>query len=338
MLPGHLVTDLTADPVAWFTAERINLQAAVEQACDHGQAALAFQIASCQCSYHHHQDRHDDAGVLWRRLAASMTDPVATLWARLRIAASMNERGRAADALPLLDTCVRLAGQASDPELLAFALYWRATSAGDLGDYAQLRHDAERGLAVARAARSRLGELVNLRGLGTGLALSGHHEPAIAAGERALAIAAELGAASYEMEVMHTLAAACHLAGRFDQAAAFSRRGIELSRELADVRGEALANGMLGDAYHGLGEYERAVDCLLRALPTLRAHQASGHQGMCCLKLGYAYQAMGRPQEAASYIEESLRIFRRLRMPQRAERARQALDRCTLTDPPLTCG
>jgi hypothetical protein len=37
---------LTADPVAWFTAERVNLLAAVERACQAGWLDLAQQLAS----------------------------------------------------------------------------------------------------------------------------------------------------------------------------------------------------------------------------------------------------------------------------------------------------
>jgi DNA-binding SARP family transcriptional activator len=46
IVPAAVARRLTADPVAWFTAERVNLLAAVERACQAGWLDLAQQLAS----------------------------------------------------------------------------------------------------------------------------------------------------------------------------------------------------------------------------------------------------------------------------------------------------
>ena len=65
VIPAAVAQRLTADPVAWFTAERVNLRAAVELACETGRLDLARQLASCQLAFQHDQDRYNDAEHQW---------------------------------------------------------------------------------------------------------------------------------------------------------------------------------------------------------------------------------------------------------------------------------
>jgi hypothetical protein len=83
------------------------------------------------------------------------------VWARLRFAAALIERGKAAEAFPVLDACVEDAEDAGDedPELLPFALYWRGSCAWDLDNYELARADTERGVLLARGVGLRAIEL-----------------------------------------------------------------------------------------------------------------------------------------------------------------------------------
>jgi tetratricopeptide (TPR) repeat protein len=74
---------------------------------------------------------------------------------------------------------------------------------------------------------------------------------------------------------------------------------------------------------------------LLRALPRFRNHSRRRHYALCLLKLGYAYQAMSRYDEASRYLEQSLPIFRELRLPRYIERVLACLDECH-PQPPAT--
>jgi DNA-binding SARP family transcriptional activator/DNA polymerase III delta prime subunit len=62
VLPDQVAARLTADPVAWFTSERANLLAVVEQAWAVGRSDLAQQLAAHQGAFLHSQPRQDDAG------------------------------------------------------------------------------------------------------------------------------------------------------------------------------------------------------------------------------------------------------------------------------------
>jgi DNA-binding SARP family transcriptional activator len=332
IIPQAEAERLTATPIAWFTAERVNLLAAVDQACQAGHLGLARQLASRQCAFHHLQDRYDDAESLWRTIAeyAGKAPELASYrnYAWLRVGAAMVERGQAADALPVLTRCVESAQQRGQADVLCIAWYWRGSCAVYLDDFDRGRVDAGLGIDAAREAGSVLGELLNLRMLSEVLAKTGDGEGALEASERAVAIAAELGVASYELAALHSLAYTCTLTGRSDRAVTVSLRRLKLSRDLGDVRGEALSLGVLGDAYQALGKYKLAADHLHRALPLFRAHHAVLHQAVCLMKLGYAYEAMGSFALAASYLEQSQVLTRRLRLPGKVEQAQRALDRC----------
>jgi DNA-binding SARP family transcriptional activator/tetratricopeptide (TPR) repeat protein len=324
VVPAAEAARLTADPIAWFTAERGNLLAAVELACGSGRVELAYQLARRQCRSQYLQDRQDDTERMWRLITGEAATDV---YAQLRIAASLVERGRSAEAILVLDRCA-VAAETIEEETLALVLYWRAACAWDVDDFDRARADASRGVCVARRAGSLHAEFMNLRMLANVLAWFGEGERALAAGESALAITVDLAVAPYELVALYNLAYACTLVGRYERAICLYTRTIELSRGLGDPRLEAQAYAMLGDAYSGLGQHGLAVHSLLRALPILQDHQAHRHAALCLLKLGFAHESLQCYPEAISYLTESVLIFHQLSLPHKAEEAEQTLDRC----------
>jgi len=331
VVPEKTAEQLTAQPIAWFMTERMNLLAAVEQACTAGRLDLARSLASSQCAFQHLQERHDDAERMWRVIAewaAQSDDRAVVTYARLRVGASLVERGQAADALPVLERCVAMAEEAGEPEVLALSLYWLSACAFDLEDAAKSLACVREGISVARRAGLLFAEFMNLRILATTLAWIGEASEAVSAAETAAAIASNLGVAAYELAALHSLGYACLHAEQYDRVVSACVRRVELSRELGFVRGEAAAYGLLGDAYHRQGKYDLAVESLLRALPVFRGHRAHRYHALCLVKLGYAYEQLADYPSAIGYLEESVAKFRELRLSGRAEQAQQALDRC----------
>jgi tetratricopeptide (TPR) repeat protein len=339
VVPAEAAERLTADPIAWFTSERINLLIAAGQARDIGRPDLLRRLAAHHSAFQHLQDRHDDGERLWRLVAESADrkgDATGAALARMRICSSVSQRGRAAEAVEGLNRCIAELSQAGEAEAAAFAFYLRGFCLVDLEDGASGRSDAEAGLALARRAGSTLAEFVNLRLLSNALAFTGLADDAMEPGERALAMAITLGAPTYELAALHSLAFSCTLSGRFERAVPICLRRIEISRKLGRSCGEALALGVLGDAYAGLGRYQEASDSLLLALPIFRDHGVARLHALCLLKLGQVHEAMGRSPEAIGYLEESVVIFQQLRLPRKAELARQALDRCRTASSSVT--
>src|SRR5207245_1612632 len=102
-VPGALAASLTADPVAWLTAERLNLIAATEVACGTGRYHLAARLARTQAGFHYLHSRHEDAERMWSAVLAAAQkegDRAAATHARLRLAAVACGCGRHAEALP----------------------------------------------------------------------------------------------------------------------------------------------------------------------------------------------------------------------------------------------
>lgn len=93
VLPAEVAGRLTADPIAWFSAEWVNLLAAVEQACATGRLDLASQLASVQSAFRHYQGRFEDAGT-----PRQPDDPAAASCATLRLAPATVPRGQAVGA------------------------------------------------------------------------------------------------------------------------------------------------------------------------------------------------------------------------------------------------
>jgi tetratricopeptide (TPR) repeat protein len=331
VVPAAEVKRLTADPGAWFTAERNSLIGVVEQACQLGWLELACRLAAQQRPYQHLQHRHDDAIREWGVIAdcaVQAGDVKMACYARVRVGAALVQCGMAADAVAILDECIA-DNVNSDVEVLSSALEWRAHSAADLDDLATARSAAEFGVAVSRRAGYRLGECGNLGLLGEILAILGLYEDAVTASEASCAIAEELGIGTCELVTQLNLAWVGVLSDQHEHAVSVSLRALELSKKLGDSCAEALANGMLGDAYRGLGRNQEAASVLLHALPIFRRYSSRRFHAVCLLKLGYTYEAMSSP-EAIAYLEESLRLFTEIRQPRKADEARQALDRCRI--------
>jgi DNA-binding SARP family transcriptional activator/tetratricopeptide (TPR) repeat protein len=329
IVPAGVAGPLTADPISWFTTERANLFAAVEHACAVGRLDVAYRLAAHQRAYQHLQFRYEDAGMLWRHIgdcAQRAGDAVLDAQARLAEGISRVLRGQPREAIEILDRCLAEDSQRLDTEAMASVLEWLATSALDVDDFIAARQYAERGVDLARSVASRRAEYGCLSVLGVALAWLGEHEQAVAAGEQAVTVASSSAVRTCQVVALLNLTWVYNITMLPQNAIPTALRVMELSRELGDVCSEALAAGMLGDAYRGLGRYPEAADSLLRALPVFQAHSRRFH-AVCLLKLGYAYESMGSA-EAVGYLEESLRIFTELRLPRKADQARQALERC----------
>ena len=331
VIPDEIAWHLTADPLAWFAAERLNLLTVTENACTIGRYQLAGQLALRQAEFQHLQDRHDEADRMWRTIAhaaASAGDAPAIADARLRLGAAAVERGYAAEAMDLLEECVATFERRGHLRNLAYALYWWGASAWDQELYAAARRDAERGVALGRQVADPYAEFTNLRLLGLAHSRLGEHAQAVAACERALEIAVSLGEKSCESVALHNLSLTCAMAGQYERALKLVLRQRDLCHKIGDVRMAALALGVRADAYHGLGRHEDEVVALLQALPIFRSHSIRRHHAICLLKLGHAYQAMGSHQLAVQYLEESLPIFHQLGLPTYEQRVLRTLQDC----------
>jgi tetratricopeptide (TPR) repeat protein/DNA-binding XRE family transcriptional regulator len=330
-----IARDITADPVAWFTTERLGLHAVIARCCADGWYQVAAQLASFKASFWHLQGRPDDAERAWQMIATAAqraADPAATARAQLRLTAAICSQGRHAEAGPIVTQCIRTFSRLGDNVALANAYYWRAARKWNLGAFAIAQKFAERAIHLARAAGDGYGECHALRMLALSLGnLPGHGTDAVTSAEQALTLARALGepleyGEAVEYEVLHTVAHVYNLTGRHKDALQLSQQGMDAAQRLGVQTAIAEWLGIRADAYRGLGRYREAAESLTVALPIFRGHFMRRYQALCLLKMGHVYQAMGDRQTAARHLTESMTIFSQLQLAYYAERAREAIN------------
>jgi DNA-binding SARP family transcriptional activator/transcriptional regulator with XRE-family HTH domain len=328
VIPEAVAGRLTADPVAWFSAERQNLLAVTGRACELGRHELAVRLASFQLAFQDSQARFDDAEQLWQTILAAAEragDLAGAAQATFQLAIVTIWRGRCADAQPLLEGCGAAFEEAADTQALTYCLSWRSYCAGALGSFQHARQYAERAVELARRADDRNAEQLSLQNLGVALARLGDPDAGTACCRQALAIARQLADPVCEYLALSALARSRSLAGDHACAADLARQALELMRGIGYSWGEAHCLTLLGSAYHGLGRHRDAVDALARALPVYERYGARHAQALCLLKLGHAHQALGHHQQATQYLQHSLAISRELRLNGYETQALQAL-------------
>jgi tetratricopeptide (TPR) repeat protein/transcriptional regulator with XRE-family HTH domain len=328
IVAGSVAKNVTADRMAWFTAERLSLLAVIERCCATGRHQAAAQLASSMASFQHLQGRFDDAERTWRMIAAAAQearDPAATARARLRLAVAACGQGRHVEASPIVEQCAIAFEELNAKRALAAALHWRSVCQWNLGSYADARQSAERAIHLAQDTGDRPTEILAMRLLALAQAvLPGHHKEAVTSAEQALALARELGEPTFKQECLHTAGVVYNLAGRHQDALYLSEEGLAAAGDLGfQTAADWLA--ISGDAYQSLGRYQEAAETLRIALPVFRDHFMHRYHGLCLLKMGYAYQAMGDHQTAISHLNESLAIFTQLQLNHYTQRAREAL-------------
>src|ERR1039457_2473418 len=117
VVPSARARRLTAEPLAWFAAERLNLLGVIDRTCAAGRYEFAARLALCPAGFERLRNRHDDGERSWRAIAeAAMVagDPTASVQARFRLAAATVERGYAADAMELINECIAVFDRSED--------------------------------------------------------------------------------------------------------------------------------------------------------------------------------------------------------------------------------
>jgi tetratricopeptide (TPR) repeat protein len=331
-LLAERATRMTANPIAWFSAERLNLLAVSQWACANGRYPLAAQLASRLLTFQFYQYRVDDADQVWRDIhkAAERAGDIATASeARFHLAWVMADRGRFADARAVLDKCIPILQARGVRSTLAVALYWRAFCSEALGHHESQRDDAERCLGLARQLHEPGIEAMALRVLGLALVRLGNQDCGIALCQEAATIARDRCESAWEYEAVTTLAFALCQAGRYESAEQCCQQIIQASQGLdMYVTGQAYVLGMLGDSYVGQRRYREGVEAFSQAMADFKENGDLRGQALCLLKLGRAHVALGEFRAAAGLLQQCLPMFDELGLPAYEDAVIRALNDC----------
>jgi tetratricopeptide (TPR) repeat protein len=272
--PGVSVEHI-ADPVramAWFTAERPVLLAAVHQAADRGFDGHAWRLAWAVTSFLNRRG-------LWhvqldnQRLALAAAQRVGdrdgVAQAHRGLGGANTQLGRHREAEHHLRLALELFaglgddnGQASARNGLAFLLE------GQGRDPEAVDHRLA-ALELYRAAGHRAGQATALTAIGHLRVRLGAYQEALACCRRALTLHREAGSPLGEALAWNGIGLAHHHLGRHPEAVDCYRRALGLLVEVGDRYWEAETLVHLGDTHRAAGEIDRARAAWQSALDTL---------------------------------------------------------------------
>ncbi|WP_242907927.1 ATP-binding protein [Actinomadura terrae] len=283
--PHHGVTLFpVADPdqaMAWFTAERAPLLAAIEHAAAHGFDVHAWQLSWTLATFFDRQGHWHDAVTAQRTALAAATrlgDRVAQARTHRQLGRAHARLGQPTEAAVHHEHALSLFQELGDSVGQGVTHLTLSTIYGRHGRNAEALVHAQRTLELSRAADNAVWRARALNSLGWNHALLGGHERGLE----------------------------------------YSLQALRLHLEFGDRVGEAASLDSLGYAYHGLGRYEEAVDHYLRSIRLWRELDGPYEAADALNRLSETHSALGDVAAARDCLLEALAIFEELRHPDAA--------------------
>lgn len=244
------------------------------------------------------------------RSAREAGDEVAVAEALLALATWASGRGRAQDAVALLEAADARTTFDATPRLQARIAAARARHAAVRGRLAAALRQGETALDLLRRAGLRRDEselLVDVAGWASSL---GDAERARALHRQALELARQRGDLRVEGRVLGWLGALLHEVGSLDAAAEHLDLAAELHRRVGDRRGAGLCEGHRGAVHAERGEADEALAALDRALAALDEIDDTRLEGWF---LGWRASVLHREGRLDAAVDASRRAMARLR-------------------------
>jgi tetratricopeptide (TPR) repeat protein len=313
---GYLTEVLRSDPVAWFTAERASLIAAVERAFETEFWELAWELSMTLPAFF--ELRADWDG--WQR-----THELASEAARLRrdvhqqaqtersLGDLRREQGRFDQAIQHFDWCLPIFERLADR-------FGQAATLRSLGSIYRQQFRWKKAFEYFDRCRPIFEELGDRRGtalaehdLGIALRNQGRWDDAIACFQRCLPVFSELKDHRSEAYALRSLGVAYRNQGRWIEAIAQFQKSLPIFERLGDRRGWAYALAPLSDVYRELGRYEDALKLLDECLLVRRELGDQRWEAATLRSIGVIYRQQGRLAAAITCFDECLIVFRKLR-------------------------
>ncbi|MEU0184307.1 tetratricopeptide repeat protein [Streptomyces sp. NPDC006207] len=280
-----------SEALAWFTAERGALMAAVTEAMKTTFLTHAWQLPCCM---HIFLDRQGH----WQDIAASQ---------RTGVDAARQD----GDLLGEVTTLRKLARALTDLnqyEAAGSHLERAFEVAAELGDPAERAH-THSSMRWLLQRQERFGEARD-------------HVA------EALRLFRNIGLRSFEARNLNNIGWLHTKLGDYEEAAARSKEAICLTREIGDSFHEAAAWDTLASAHYGLGEFEAAIRCARRALDLLPEGGDAYNRAIIQERLGDAHAAVGDQNAAHTSWHRAADLFEQVERPE-AEQVRAKLEAST---------
>jgi tetratricopeptide (TPR) repeat protein len=258
--------------LAWFTAERLVLLAAVEQAHRAGLASHAWQLASALAEPLRRSGRWHELATCQRiALAAAQQqgDPAREAHALRTLGKACTSLGEYSDARTHLEQALgQFAALREDTSQANTHLDLAVLLAG-LDHHGEALRHAERALQLYRAAGHRSGQAYALNCIGWDHTVLGNPERGLASCIQALTLQREIGDRRGQADTLDSLGYTHHHLHDHPQARVYYEQAIAMYHELGDWRGQADTLTRLGDTHHTAGDPDAAERAWLQALTIL---------------------------------------------------------------------
>ncbi|NJP94981.1 tetratricopeptide repeat protein [Nonomuraea sp. FMUSA5-5] len=274
-LPGETLAQLTADPLAWFEAEREPLVEAVRLAAGSGLAGSAWKLAAALVPYFDLHCRLEE----WR-----LTHRLALGSAR----AAGDRRGEAAMLRGLGQVCLYQDRYAEADDML------------------------RRARALFRELGDARGEAISICGLGAVSQFSGRHLRALGSFRHALAMFLAVGDRGGEAYARQAIGRIFLSLRDLRQASRWLEEALRLARELGDTHREGCVSMHLGRLHDMKADAGAAMRLQGRALDIFE-RLGDRHCGAYAMQsLGGLQAANGERSGGSDRLQASLAIFQQL--------------------------
>jgi tetratricopeptide (TPR) repeat protein len=250
------------DALAWFTAERASLVAAIEQASDAGLWRPTWQLAMTLPAFFEPRALWVD----WRQthdLALAATRQGGDREGEAQVLRSLGyllrELGRPQEAVDFLEQSLQTFRALNDHLGEARVLCNFIRTYRDLGRFTDALACFQRALPAARALGDRWLEANILRDVGMAYRDHGDRDEALAHLEEALPLFQQVGDGWLEAYTVRDIGIVYRQQGRLAEANACFQQSLVVFKELGDRRGVARALNSLGESYREERSWGEAI-------------------------------------------------------------------------------
>jgi tetratricopeptide (TPR) repeat protein len=307
-----VVERIEADPAAWFTAERMNLMAAVEQAYDNGLWEMTWELARSLTYFFKLQTHWTDWQVTQRlalRAARRAGNRQATATALRSLGDVHTQLGRFREAVAHLEQALTLFRALGDGRGEARTLVNLGNAHREQGLFDEAVAQFEQALRRFRGLGDGRGEAWTLEGLGVVHRQQGRFDEGTACFEQALTLFHRVGDRRGEAHCLVNLSAAARDRGQAQTALHWLEQAQPIFRELGDRHGELNILFEKGHMLREQGRFEEARASLEACLATFTRVGARAGEAWTRFNLGMVDQAQGRFDPAVAELDQARALF-----------------------------
>jgi tetratricopeptide (TPR) repeat protein len=309
---------IAAAPGAWFSAERVNLITAIDQAEEQQILDVVWRLARSLNYFFKLRSHWSDWGhtqQLALQAARGAGNRAAEANALRSLGDVATQRRQFEEAVDCFRDAMNLFRSLEDERGAAWTNLGLGNAFMDNGRFRESLHQFEHGLHQFESRGDLRGKAWALLSCGMAYRLLGRHGDAKTYLEDSLGLLQELRDRRGEAYCLVNLGIVHRQMGQFEIAFAWFDQARPIFRELVDHHGETFVLLNIGHIHRERGELDDAVTVLGTCLATFQEFGERGGEAWTRLNLGMVWQVQGRFDEAVGRFHQCLAMFHELQDP-----------------------